>query len=91
MRARIGRVLAERQERTRLLFIRAIAMARAEAAITLAGMAFDMGRWCRLAFPSDSRNHMFQCEICGHPSTLRLVNLAAGRPGAGGKNGAADQ
>ena len=47
VRARVEHVFAEQKDRMGL-FIRTIGMARAEATITLANMAFNMKRWCWL-------------------------------------------
>jgi IS5 family transposase len=47
MRARVEHVFAEQKERMGLV-IRTIGLARAEAAITLANMAYNMKRWCWL-------------------------------------------
>lgn len=47
VRARVEHVFAERKHRMGL-FIRTIGLARAEAAITLANMAYNMKRWCWL-------------------------------------------
>ena len=44
IRAHVEHVFAEQKNRMRL-FIRTIGVARAEAAITLANMAFNMSRW----------------------------------------------
>jgi transposase, IS5 family len=51
IRAHVEHVFAEQKDRMRL-FIRTIGIVRAEAAITLANMAFNMKRWCWL----DSRS-----------------------------------
>jgi hypothetical protein len=47
IRARIEHVFAEQKDRMKL-FIRTIGLARAEATVTLANMAFNMKRWCWL-------------------------------------------
>ena len=47
IRARVEHVFAEQKDRMGL-FIRTIGIARAEAAITLANMAYNMKRWCWL-------------------------------------------
>jgi IS5 family transposase len=47
IRARVEHVFAEQKDRMNL-FIRTIGIARAEAAITLANMAYNMKRWCWL-------------------------------------------
>jgi IS5 family transposase len=47
IRARIEHVFAEQKQRMGL-FIRTIGLARAEATITLANMAYNMKRWCWL-------------------------------------------
>lgn len=47
VRARIEHVFAEQKDRMKL-FIRTIGLARAEATVTLANMAFNMKRWCWL-------------------------------------------
>jgi len=47
IRARVEHVFAEQKQRMGL-FIRTIGLARAEATITLANMAFNMKRWCWL-------------------------------------------
>jgi len=47
IRARVEHVFAEQKARMGL-FVRTIGLARAEAAITLANMAFNMKRWCWL-------------------------------------------
>jgi len=47
VRARVEHVFAEQKDRMGL-FIRTIGIARAEATITLANMAFNMKRWCWL-------------------------------------------
>jgi IS5 family transposase len=47
VRAHVEHVFAEQKDRMGL-FIRTIGIARAEAAITLANMAFNMKRWCWL-------------------------------------------
>jgi IS5 family transposase len=47
VRAHVEHVFAEQKDRMRL-FIRTIGIARAEAAVTLANMAFNMKRWCWL-------------------------------------------
>lgn len=47
IRARVEHVFAEEKDRMNL-FIRTIGIARAEAAITLANMAYNMKRWCWL-------------------------------------------
>jgi IS5 family transposase len=47
VRARVEHVFAEQKSRMRL-FIRTIGKARAEAAMTLANMAYNMKRWCWL-------------------------------------------
>jgi IS5 family transposase len=47
IRARVEHVFAEQKSRMGL-FVRAIGLARAEAVITLANMAFNMKRWCWL-------------------------------------------
>lgn len=47
VRARVEHVFAEQKDRMRL-FIRTIGIGRAEAAITLANMAYNMKRWCWL-------------------------------------------
>ncbi len=44
IRARIEHVFAEQKDRMKL-FIRTIGLARAEATVTLANMAFNMKRW----------------------------------------------
>lgn len=47
IRARVEHVFAEQKDRMNL-FIRTIGIARAEAAMTLANMAYNMKRWCWL-------------------------------------------
>ncbi len=47
IRARVEHVFAEQKDRMGL-FIRTIGIARAQAAITLANMAYNMKRWCWL-------------------------------------------
>jgi hypothetical protein len=47
IRVRIEHVFAEQKDRMKL-FIRTIGLARAEATVTLANMAFNMKRWCWL-------------------------------------------
>ena len=47
IRARVEHVFAEQKDRMGL-FIRTIGIARAEAAITMANMAYNMKRWCFL-------------------------------------------
>lgn len=47
VRAHVEHVFAEQKDRMRL-FIRTIGIARAQASITLANMAFNMKRWCWL-------------------------------------------
>jgi IS5 family transposase len=47
IRARVEHVFAEQKDRMNL-FIRTIGIARAEAAITLANMAYNIKRWCWL-------------------------------------------
>jgi transposase, IS5 family len=47
VRARVEHVFAEQKDRMKL-FVRTIGIARAEAAITFANMAYNMKRWCWL-------------------------------------------
>jgi len=47
IRARVEHVFAEQKQRMGL-FIRTIGLARAEATVTLANMAYNMNRWCWL-------------------------------------------
>ena len=64
IRARVEHVFAEQKDRMGL-FIRTIGIARAEAAITLANMAYNMKRWCWL----DGRiapERPITCESASH-------------------------
>ena len=64
IRARVEHVFAEQKDRMGL-FIRTIGIARAEAAITLANMVYNMKRWCWL----DGRiapERPITCESASH-------------------------